>query len=898
MTLAVADLQLLSSLLDEALDLATPERTRWLAALPDDAQPLAGTLRELLARHAEAETGDFVSAPERLLALAPDHAAEAATGAQVGPYRLIRELGTGGMGAVWLAERTDGLLDRKVALKLPHAGWTRGLAQRFARERVILSGLEHPHIARLYDAGEDSLGRPYMALEYVEGEAIDVYCPVHALDVSARLGLLLQVADAVAFAHSRLVLHRDLKPSNILVTGTGQVRLLDFGIAKLIEGDHAAETELTRAGGRALTVGYASPEQIRGEPLSTASDVYSLGVIAYEVLAGVHPYPIDRGAAVPPEQQVLAAQLRPASTAAAEPLLRRALRGDLDAVLAHALDKDPAARYPTVDAFAHDLRAHLQGLPVRARGETLAYRLSRLLARRWQPAAAALAIAVLFGVGVGVGETALLALVLGSGLALALWQARSLARERDRALRLSQSHEAVASFLNTLITDAGRGGQALTAEQLLTRSEWLVGHELEDGLHVHAMVLGMIGSSMQTLGNSAEAVRLTEKAVALIRGHDDPDLRDRVVLTHSLAIGWAGRYAEARAALQAIVARRGTALARRTEAHHYLAILAGSNNDPDAALRHAEQALSCLRAQKNGSRKFEASLLGSLGQACSLHGRMAEAERHYAAAFARMQALGQGATAHAVTLLNNWAVICERAGDARQALELVERALNLAGPDGRSPFLLVNRARAFENLGRIDDAEPAWHEALTLATALRAVPAMVAAQLALASIAVQRGHAGDAQARLHMAQEAGLAATPARHPQRISAHLIDGRVALADGKVGAAQAAFESALDAAPMQATAVMARLGLAEVAHTQGKPECMAELARAAKAQALELQGGKPQSFRTALASATLARALHALGDADAAQQEAAEAVARLTASVDPLHPAFAEARALAGR
>ncbi|MDZ7589311.1 MAG: protein kinase [Rubrivivax sp.] len=897
MTLAVADLQRLSSLLDEALDLTASERTGWLAALPEEARPLATTLRDLLSRHAQADTVDFASAPLRLLAEATDRGGDAVNGTQVGPYRLIRELGTGGMGAVWLAERTDGLLDRKVALKLPHAGWTRGLAQRFARERVILSGLEHPHIARLYDAGEDSLGRPYMALEYVEGETIDVYCRAHALDVPARLGLLLQVADAVAFAHSRLVLHRDLKPSNILVTGTGQVRLLDFGIAKLIEGDRAAETELTRAGGRALTVGYASPEQIRGRPLSTASDVYSLGVVAYEVLASVHPYPVDRSAAVPPEQQVLAAQPRPASAAAAEPALRRALRGDLDVILAHALDKDPAARYPTVEAFASDLRAHLQGLPVRARGETLAYRLSRLLARRWQPAAAALAIAVLFGIGVGVGATALLALVLGGGLALALWQARNLARERDRALRLSESHEAVASFLNTLITDAGRGGQVLTAEQLLKRSEWLVGHELED-VHVHAMVLGMIGSSMQTLGNSAEAVRLTEKAVALIRGHDDPDLRDRVVLTHSLAIGWAGRYAEARAALQAIVARRGAALTRRTEAHHYLAILAGANNDPDAALLHAEQALSCLRAQKNGSRKFEASLLGSLGQACSLHGRMAEAERHYAAAFARMQALGHGATAHAVTLLNNWAVICERAGDARQSLELVERALDLAGSDGRSPFLLVNRARAFENLGRIDDAVPVWHEALALAAELQAVPATIAAQLGLASMAVHQGKTGEGQARLQMALDAGLSATPPRHPQRISSHLIEGRVALADGKVGTAQTAFESALDAAPVQATAVMARLGLAEVAHAQGKPECMAQLARAAKAQALELQGGKPQSFRTALASATLARALHALGDAKAAQQEATEAVERLTASVDALHPAFAEARVLAAR
>ena len=207
-------------------------------------------------------------------------------GALVGPYRLLRELGIGGMGAVWLAERADGTLKRQVALKLPRAAWSRGLAERMARERDILASLEHPHIARLYDAGTDAQGRPFLALEYVEGQPIDVYCHERALNIPARLQLLLQVAHAVAFAHSRLVIHRDLKPSNILVTADGQVRLLDFGIAKLMEGDRTQETQLTQLAGRALTLDYASPEQIRGEPIGTASDVYSLGVVAYELLAG------------------------------------------------------------------------------------------------------------------------------------------------------------------------------------------------------------------------------------------------------------------------------------------------------------------------------------------------------------------------------------------------------------------------------------------------------------------------------------------------------------------------------------------------------------------------------------------------------------------------------------
>ena len=240
----------LSALLDEALDLDEAAREAWLVALPGDAAALAPTLRKLLARQASKETNDLPGLPVRF-----DLPGETDAGFKpsdaVGPYRLLRALGHGGMGEVWQAERADGALKRKVALKLPHVSWAPGLAERFAREREILASLEHANIARLYDAGFDPHGRPYMALEYVEGVPIDEFCKQRALPVEGRLRLLLQVADAVAFAHSRLVVHRDLKPGNILVTDEGQVRLLDFGIAKLMEGDSAQETALTRVGGRA-----------------------------------------------------------------------------------------------------------------------------------------------------------------------------------------------------------------------------------------------------------------------------------------------------------------------------------------------------------------------------------------------------------------------------------------------------------------------------------------------------------------------------------------------------------------------------------------------------------------------------------------------------------------------
>jgi serine/threonine protein kinase len=260
----VAALKRLSTLLGEALDLDERGRESWLAALDGDDASFAPKLRELLARHASAATDLF--APPAWI----ERASAAAPGDTVGAYRLLREIGAGGMSAVWLAERVDGQLARKVALKLPHIGWSPAIAERFAREREILASLEHPNIARLYDVGTDAQGRPYMALEFVEGEPIDAHCRRHALSVAERLVLLLQAADAVAFAHSRLVIHRDLKPANILVTVEGEVRLLDFGIAKLMEGDSVHETALTRASGRGGSRAKAKPPQIRGAPLGPA----------------------------------------------------------------------------------------------------------------------------------------------------------------------------------------------------------------------------------------------------------------------------------------------------------------------------------------------------------------------------------------------------------------------------------------------------------------------------------------------------------------------------------------------------------------------------------------------------------------------------------------------------
>src|SRR5882762_5483553 len=313
----------LSRLLDEWLDLPEESRAAWLENLGPEYAGILPVLRKLALSQESVDDDRLLNTLPRMNPPADSGAARHtllpaafASNALIGPYRLVRELGQGGMGVVWLAERADGEVKRPVALKLPIISLhNRALAERFARERDILAQLTHPHIARLYDAGVTDRGQPYLAIEYVEGEKITGYCEQRGLGLKPRLRLFLQVLRAVQYAHTNLIVHRDLKPANILVTNQGDVRLLDFGIAKLLTGGEANETELTRIGGRALTPDYASPEQIAGNSITTGSDVYSLGVILYELLTGERPYKLKRDTPLSLEEAVLGGDpVRPSQT--------------------------------------------------------------------------------------------------------------------------------------------------------------------------------------------------------------------------------------------------------------------------------------------------------------------------------------------------------------------------------------------------------------------------------------------------------------------------------------------------------------------------------------------------------------------------------------------------------
>jgi serine/threonine protein kinase/tetratricopeptide (TPR) repeat protein len=513
----------LSPYLDQALDIASDDRAAWLAAISTQDAALAADLQSILIQQRAVYESRFLEQPVLDPRLTPT---ESMVGQVLGAYRLISPIGQGGSGSVWLAERCDGRFQGRAAVKLLNVALIgRAGEERFRREGTILAHLRHPRIAHIVDAGVSPTGQPFLVLEHVDGRSIDRYCDDHALGLEARLRLFLDVLEAVAHAHANLIVHRDIKPANVLVSVDGQVKLLDFGIAKLIEGNgppgslgSAEATALTREGGAALTPQYAAPEQLSGGAVTTATDVYALGVLLYVLLTGQHPAGealrspatlIKAIVDVEPRRvsDAVVSQNLPAETLArhakhfgtTSSRLRRALRGDLDTIVAKALKKSASERYGSVTALADDVRRYLRHEPISARPDTFRYRTATFVRRHVTGVAMSAAVVLLVG-GLTVVHTV------------------RLSTERDRAQREAAKAIKVSELLTGLLTSAdpyarGAPGEP-TVRALLDAGAQQVQTELAGEPELQAEMLTLMGRTYRRLGVYDKAQIVLEQALA------------------------------------------------------------------------------------------------------------------------------------------------------------------------------------------------------------------------------------------------------------------------------------------------------------------------------------------------------------------------------------------------
>ncbi|MEK8029821.1 protein kinase [Ideonella sp. DXS29W] len=708
----------LSPLLDELLDLPDEQRPAHLSRLQAQHPTLATELADLLGSHGDASSAQFLNGT------AATAAKPSLAGQRLGPYVLISPIAQGGAGSVWRARRDDGRFEGEVAIKLLHMSLVgQAAAQRFRREGSILARLTHPHIARLLDAGVSDGGQPYLVLEWVDGERIDDHCDRLKLGVEQRLSLLTDVMSAVSHAHSHLVIHRDIKPPNILVDRSGQVKLLDFGIAKILQGESwsAAATSITRDnGGQSLTPEYAAPEQWLGETVTTATDVYALGVLMFCLLSGRHPT-APAGATV---ERVMRATLdcepSPLGGACAPEVaamrgttarvLQRRLRGDLSNIAARALAKPPKLRYPTVDALAEDLRRYRAHEPVEAHARSWAYHWSKF-ARRHR-------------VAVGAGVLSAVAITAGmigtvSQARRAEQQAARAERERDRALREVAYTQSSGEFVSFLLQEGDE--KPFTAEDLLARAETVVDQQFAGEPAQHAHLLLLVANLYGQAGLPAKSRPLLQRALQSAAHVRDAGLTAGIECQLAQDHAAEGDFTQARALLESALARlqvegdgdpskRAICLQARSE-------VATRSGDAQAALADARAAIETMPKEQLGPTgrygEMAVVLQATLASALNKAGQPAEAVQASRRAIDALLAMGRGRTRQAVGLYNNLGVQLSRGGQTAEAEKAIQQALAISRGFGNvEPRLEGNYAIRLVDLGRGHEAVPLLQHAI------------------------------------------------------------------------------------------------------------------------------------------------------------------------------------------
>ena len=906
---------LLHRLLDEALELAPEQRAAWLARVgtrhPEQAEELAAMLAaepELDARGFLAG-GAWDAGPPRPGA---EPGASALSGRRIGAYTLVAPLGRGGMGSVWLAERSDGRFEGQVAIKLLNLALLDPVgSERFRREGSALARLTHPNIARLVDAGITDDGQPYLVLEHVAGIRIDRYCDERRLGPADRIRLFRQVLAAVEHAHANLIVHRDLKASNILVTPEGVAKLLDFGIAKLLEGeaDAGERTELTERGGLPFTPEYAAPEQVTGGAITTATDVYSLGVLLYLLLAGRHPTAPGRNATaqylsavVATEPPRLSAAVTTAAAAAPEVAgdrgstvaqLRRSYAGDLDNILAKALRKAPEERYRTAAAFDDDLRRFLRTEPVSARADSMAYRAGRFLRRNRALVAAG----------------GLVAAALLSTTAFSVDRMREARVQRDAALSAGRRARAQSELQSLLMSQLG--DKPMTMRDIVDRGVSVVEHEYEGDPRLLATTLLELSRRYSELGDSKERERLLRKAesLAVLSGSE----REQAELSCEMGDHRRTRaeYDSARAAFRRADSLRRlfadpvvdeTCLLREAD----LALEIGDTTATFAAIR---ENLANMEARGRTGEPTYLELRSMLAAALAQGGRDREAVEVFRQTLARLDSGGRGGTMMRSMLDHNFAIILGDLGETAEAEQRFHRALvNAAAADPTGyvhPQPLIHYAEAALTNGRPDSAAKYFEQLLGQAVRDssrywegRGAFGLVRAQAALGRIADARVTA----ARFRRLREGfpRLTATDDQLPDTLA---VAGWIALAAGDSAEAHTRFIASLRAngyfageKQEQQRAVAVRA--AETAIALGRLALADSLAARAHAVVAQDSAAERRSGLVGEVRLIQGRALLAQGDTARALARLRQASAALHTGSGPGHPRTMEADALLAR
>jgi serine/threonine-protein kinase len=630
--------------------------------------------------------------------------AAAATVAQIeqpddrrcGPYLLGDLLGRGGMGAVYSAERVDGEVRRKVAVKLlPLSADAASLRRRFLAERQILASLNHPGIALLLDAGHTKDGQPYLVMEHIDGVPIDVY--VDSLDVRSTLRLFIRVCEAVSYAHQNLIVHRDLKPSNILVDRRGEPKLLDFGIAKLLESQDDSEirTLFTQEGESALTPAYAAPEQLSGGPVTTATDVYALGVLLYVLLTGQHPAGTGPISSAELLKAVVEAEPKPVSHVMAKKRLPGMFPRDLDTIVAKTLKKNPRERYASVAALSEDLQRYLNHEPIEARPDTLAYRTAKLVRRHRTPVVLAV----------------FAALASITGIVATLSQARTARMQRDFALRQLSRAEALNDLNSYVLSDAAPSGKSFTVDDLLARAEGITKRQRGAEETTRIGLLISIGRQYTVQDEYGKARSILEEAYQLSRGLADASTRGRAACALAQTLSRTGDFSRANSLLH-----EGLSVVP-TEPIHALdrifclergSEIAKNGGNSREAIARAQAAKSLLKQLPVHSEIAELNTLITLGGAYSSAGQFEAAADAFKRAATRLAELGRADTQRSGTVFNNWGVTLILAGRPLEAEKALKRSIEISMTGGSQESVqampLVNYARVLFDLNRLGDA--------------------------------------------------------------------------------------------------------------------------------------------------------------------------------------------------